>query len=637
MAYDLVGFINDNPPAINQTNLNHMDQGIKDAHTQLAVVDGNIDHLENDLYVLEDISLIQGAFINLGGGVGSTVSLTPTSNAGYAYVIVNCKAGDTFYLSAKGGTNSRAYGFLNTSNKLLSVADAGVYISNQKIMATQDGKLVVNAYLYDTTTYPYFLKKYVSALEKTIAIKLEGWIVDYDIVDGNASIGDTIDLTPVAFPSYSCMVIPCEAGDKFRLTGRGGQGARLWAFVDTNNKLLSISAGGITVSDLEISAVYDGKLIVNSYNLIPYSIYKYVKQDVWMDEINDLLDSKPWNDRVLEFVMPSKCRVCEDIEMNFYFNNFIRYVDSRKVQLMNMSNAKISNYTTFGRYTGVADSADFTTKAQIYSNDTDKAFMVSNDLTIHTVNKSAGSGVTKKVLLIGDSLTDADASSGELVTMFGNDVMNLELIGTLGTAPNVNEGRAGWRAYTYCYCAQGSDDHSGLSYTNPFFNPSSNKFDFHYYMTQNGFSGVDYVFICLGTNDIGRSDHSTDADIISYYDLMINSIKAYNPNIIIGLWLPPTRALYANTNRKGIDGALRAHKLLIQTYGNQESNKIYLVPVYFNVDPEHDYAYQEVPISSRNQAFTMMIASDIVHPAVVGYKKIADVLFSYIKFFASIQ
>lgn len=32
MAYELIGYVNDNPPSINATNLNHMDNGIKDAH-----------------------------------------------------------------------------------------------------------------------------------------------------------------------------------------------------------------------------------------------------------------------------------------------------------------------------------------------------------------------------------------------------------------------------------------------------------------------------------------------------------------------------------------------------------------------------------------------------------------------------
>jgi lysophospholipase L1-like esterase len=117
---------------------------------------------------------------------------------------------------------------------------------------------------------------------------------------------------------------------------------------------------------------------------------------------------------------------------------------------------------------------------------------------------------------------------------------------------------------------------------------------------------------------------------------MINSIKAYDSNIRIGLWLPPTRALYANTNRFAIDTSLRMNQLLIDTYDGHETDKLYLVPVYLNVDPEHDYNSNTVQISERNDSYTMIVATDAVHPSAVGYKKIADVLYSYIKYFATL-
>ena len=613
------------------------------AHWQTAILGNDtsdlknaIDYTSNAVFDPVTVTLISGGFINLGGGVGSTISFTPSSNAGYAYRIINCKAGDQFVVTAKGGNNSRAWGLLDINKKLLSVAGAGSYEQNVSLTASVNGYLVVNAYIYEPTTYSTSVVQYVSKFDKKYPVEETAWNVDYYIVDGSTSIGSVVDITPSAFSSYSCMVLNCSFGDTFRITGRGGQGARLWAFVDGDNKLLQISDGGITVSNLELTAPADGKLIINSYNLIDHSVYSFETQTEAIDRVIEVVDEEPWNDHIWTFVMPKTVRVCGGIEMNFYHNNIARYVDTRKMQTVNMSNAKISNYDWFSRYTGVDNTSDFTTQMQIYSDNTRDVTVKSDSMTVHTVPSDAGSGANKKVMLIGDSMTDADATSGELVTMFGNDVMDMTLVGTLGTAPNLNEGRAGWRAYTYAYCATGADDRAGLSYTNPFYNPSTQQFDFEYYMTQNGFSGVDYVFICLGSNDIGPADHSTDENIISYYNLMINSIKDYDSDIIIGLWLPPTRALYVNTVKKPIDSALRANKLLIDTYSNSESSGIYLVPVYMNVDPEHDYVGETVPISSRNTSYTMTIATDVVHPAVVGYKKIADVIFSYIKHFATI-
>jgi lysophospholipase L1-like esterase len=62
---------------------------------------------------------------------------------------------------------------------------------------------------------------------------------------------------------------------------------------------------------------------------------------------------------------------------------------------------------------------------------------------------SAGSGSTKKVLFIGDSLVGAGVITQTLLDISGADVMGISLRGTRGTAPNVHEGRGGWSISDY--------------------------------------------------------------------------------------------------------------------------------------------------------------------------------------------
>lgn len=62
---------------------------------------------------------------------------------------------------------------------------------------------------------------------------------------------------------------------------------------------------------------------------------------------------------------------------------------------------------------------------------------------------SAGSGLTKSVLLIGDSLTEAGTITQTLLDIAGPDVMKVALVGTRGTAPNKHEGRGGWTVNDY--------------------------------------------------------------------------------------------------------------------------------------------------------------------------------------------
>lgn len=593
----------------------------------------DITHIEDDIYSDYSLTYLIGAYIPIGSvGIGNTVSIVGTYNGGYGFVVCPCKKGDKFVLTAKGGENSRVWAFTDDNLILLSCAGADQTVTDLELTAPDNGFFISNAYIYLT----YSAVKKVASEQKTYGTDITNFTDGSYIGIGNYSLGDTVSLTPISNGSYSHMIIPCSAGDRFKVTCKGGSASRVYGFVNESNVLIVYAAADTTVTDIELTAPADGKLILNGYIYMTRSVstISEVSTLELVESIQEELDSRPWNNHPWEFVVPQKLRVGVGIEMNVYLQNIIRYFNADNAQIINFTNNSLAYYKKFSRYIGTANKADFSAQAQLYYDNTNEPFMLSSSMTVHTVPASAGSGTTKKVMLIGDSLTDADATSGELVTMFNDDVMNIELVGTLGTAPNLNEGRAGWRAYTYAKCARGSDDVASLAYTNPFYNPSTQQFDFNYYMTQNGFSGIDYVFICLGTNDLGASNHTSDADILSYYDIMINSIHSYDSNIKIGLWLPPTRSLYANNNRKAIDFSLRMNKLLISTYGTSESNKIYLVPVYLNVDPEHDYNSSEVPISSRNTNYTMEISIDAVHPAVVGYKKIADVIYSYIKFFA---
>lgn len=340
-------------------------------------------------------------------------------------------------------------------------------------------------------------------------------------------------------------------------------------------------------------------------------------------------------DDEVKCILPSKLRICGGVEMNVYHQNIIRYDNPATYRgVKNTNQFTSSGY--YCRYTpSETDAKTFNTGFEFYKYN-NLHYDIKGVMGVDVVPKSAGTGLNKKVLFIGDSMTDADKYPQEIVNMFADDPMNVTLLGTLGTETAPNEGRSGWRAYTYCRCANGANDIAGLSYTNPFYN--NGHFDFGKYMSDNGYTGVDYVFICLGMNDVApsRNHHNTDADIYEYWDEMIQSIHAYNPNIKIALWLSPVASFTTNYNRAQFDVTMRIHDLLIRRYDNRESEKIYLCPVYLNVDPYHDYPQAMQAVSRRNTRFTEAIGSDYVHPTIEGYNKCADVIYSLIKYFGSI-
>lgn len=62
---------------------------------------------------------------------------------------------------------------------------------------------------------------------------------------------------------------------------------------------------------------------------------------------------------------------------------------------------------------------------------------------------NTGSGLNKKVMVIGDSLVSAGVITQTLLDIAGGDVMGVTLLGTRGSGSNKHEGRGGWTVNNY--------------------------------------------------------------------------------------------------------------------------------------------------------------------------------------------
>ncbi len=108
---------------------------------------------------------------------------------------------------------------------------------------------------------------------------LDNWNLS-SYINTSGEIGSTVDVTPIHSGAWRSMVVPVVAGDVFKVTGRGGLNSRLWAFLDTENVLLSQSATSVNVTDKELTAEADGYLVVNINDNIGFSfrrVYKTVE------------------------------------------------------------------------------------------------------------------------------------------------------------------------------------------------------------------------------------------------------------------------------------------------------------------------------------------------------------------------
>lgn len=214
------------------------------------------------------------------------------------------------------------------------------------------------------------------------------------------------------------------------------------------------------------------------------------------------------------------------------------------------------------------------------------------------------------LLAIGDSTIDHDHITGKLLSYFTEKGKTITLLGTLGksTEPlNKNEGRSGWTTSDY----MGNTTKNG--YTNPFYNPSTEGFDFSYYMSQQGYTNVDFVVIQLGINDLYPSQPRMPAepDYASIYaniKTMIDSILSFNSSVKIIVNLPMT----PNSN----PSAHRIPEFLYRHYVIRY-NEIALAGLM---------AYSETNVRVSYCHLLLDPATDIsdnVHPTVAGYEKMA--------------
>jgi hypothetical protein len=254
--------------------------------------------------------------------------------------------------------------------------------------------------------------------------------------------------------------------------------------------------------------------------------------------------------------------------------------------------------------------------AKFYIRDKKGNNLLNKNVTIEVVADVTPS-TAKKVIFIGDSLTD-DGSNGSYIETLKNMMgSRLELLGTRGKAPYLHEGRGGWSTVTYL---------TNTTATNKFWNPGTSAFDFTYYMTQQGYAAVDDVVIFIGTNDSSTNIET----LITNLKTIRTSILDFNANIKVHFVLtpPPSSSFYAFGRSRlfqwDIENKFKGfNKRYITEF---EPN---VIPVNLNLDAWYDFPRITLTRSQRNTE-TIEIVEERYHCSQVGYDKFADVIYSYL-------
>ena len=143
-----------------------------------------------------------------------------------------------------------------------------------------------------------------------------------------------------------------------------------------------------------------------------------------------------------------------------------------------------------------------------------------------------------------------------------------------------------------------------------------------------------FVTIFLGCNDVFHHD---DRDIESaidtmfkHYDTLLNMIRNYSKNTVIGVILPippaaSQDAFGANYKCEQTRWQYKRnqHRLLermLERYGNGKDKNIIFVPAFFNIDPVNGFPKDSATGRMNNG----------VHPAQSGYYQIGDSIYCWL-------
>ena len=224
-------------------------------------------------------SVLVGYYVNTNVAVGDSVSIAFTKDSGWSCAVIPCKAGDVFAVIGTGGTNPRLWAVLDSDGKLIAVSNAGVSTSKKIfVTAAVDGSFIyntsVNAVVKTCVQYQRFCNFSDSVGEGIVGE------VEVAKIGGSIGCGDEGEtILPIVTPnsSWLCSVEDCNAGEVFRIAGRGGSSSRLWCVIDSDGKVI-VTAPANTYKDsvFNLTIPVNGRIIYNTLKTAPTQLFNKV-------------------------------------------------------------------------------------------------------------------------------------------------------------------------------------------------------------------------------------------------------------------------------------------------------------------------------------------------------------------------
>ena len=322
--------------------------------------------------------------------------------------------------------------------------------------------------------------------------------------------------------------------------------------------------------------------------------------------------------------------------------NTPKYIDSviNTETTIYIDNLLLSEYSTFDinfQYNLVDNGIQFTptNKGELYLKiqERDDKFNLINETNpiIRVVNKTDGNNISKNILIIGDSLIDNQYVAKETYRLLTESGATFNQLGTRGSEDGKHEGHGGWSWEDYF-----KETYDGKP--NAFYN--NGGLDFKNYCNVNGYSGIDYCIIALGTNDVKQgnttSTYFTDSyinSIIENAKRFINKLLADYPNCKIAIGLPSVGADLITKNSKAYQYKMK--KLLaayIKTFDNGAYHQnVTTVANGLFINRRLGYQNTNKNVSKRFINDSVNVITDYIHSNPNGYYCYSDCFYAKIR------
>ena len=168
---------------------------------------------------------------------------------------------------------------LSNGTQVITLGNAGYEIPNGAVYFRASGSIDNNCYIQGecfAVASPYYVENWQSSLRQEFT---HFFVSGKAYSVGSLNVGDIVTIGDNS--SIDCIKIKVLQGDIFNIKGRGASGPRLWAWCDTDMKLISKADDGITYEG-DIVAPANGYLVFNNFRT--YYSKPYVARNRYANE-----------------------------------------------------------------------------------------------------------------------------------------------------------------------------------------------------------------------------------------------------------------------------------------------------------------------------------------------------------------